>query len=144
MYNEILFCFFDATGVWTQCLVLLLGRHFTAWPTPPALFAFLILGLEYCTYAWASLNHNLPIYASWVTGMTDLQYYAQLIDWDGVLQTFCQGWPWMSILPIFASWVAGITGVSYHTQTPMRILKNKTLWNSVMKAPSPCFLQNIQ
>jgi hypothetical protein len=41
-------------------------------------------------------------------------HHAQLIFWDGILLTFCPGWPQPVIHLISASWVAGIIGMSHH------------------------------
>jgi hypothetical protein len=52
---------------------------------------------------------------SWISGVTDIHHYAQLIDWVGVSITFCLGWAWAPIFLISTSQVV-IAHVGYHTQ----------------------------
>jgi hypothetical protein len=54
------------------------------------------------------LDHDLPIYAFHVAGMTGACHHTQLYQ----LTSFCQDWPWTVILPISAFSVAGITGIN--------------------------------
>jgi hypothetical protein len=62
------------------------------WAMPPDLFTFIVLGIEYCAFVWASLDFNLPIYASHVAAMTGTYHHTQLICWDGISLIFCLGW----------------------------------------------------
>jgi hypothetical protein len=39
-------------------------------PSPPALLTLVIFGTGSCIYVQAGLDHNPPIYVSWVAGMT--------------------------------------------------------------------------
>jgi hypothetical protein len=47
-----------------------------------------------------------------VAGITGVLHHSWLIDWDGILRTFCPGLPWSALLPLSA----GITHVSHHAQ----------------------------
>jgi hypothetical protein len=49
------------------------------------------------------------------------------IGWDGVLQTFCPGWPPTAIVLISASWVARMIGVSHHIWSPLDFWSYSTL-----------------
>jgi hypothetical protein len=52
---------------------------------------------------------------SHTAGITGVYHHVQLIDSDGVLLTFCPGWPQTAILLISISQVAEITGMSHCT-----------------------------
>jgi hypothetical protein len=63
------------------------------------------------------LDHDSPIYAFQVAGMTSTCHHTQLfIGWYEVSLTFCLGWPQTMILIISTSQVARITCVSLHAQ----------------------------
>jgi hypothetical protein len=50
-----------------------------------------------------------------VARLIDAHHNFQLINWDEVSVTFCQGWPWTKTLQMSPSWVAGVTGMNYCT-----------------------------
>jgi hypothetical protein len=75
------------------------------WSMPPVLFAFWLF------WGWGLLF----IWQAWTWVLTDLHHHPT-INWDGVSQTFCPGWPWSSILLIATSRIAMITGLSRFTQ----------------------------
>jgi hypothetical protein len=58
-----------------------------------------------CFCLGLALHHNPPIYASQVAWITVPPHP---VCWDGVLLTFCPGWPWTVILPNSVSQVTGI------------------------------------
>jgi hypothetical protein len=67
-------------------------------------------------YVHVSLDWDPPVYAFHIAGMTSAYHCAQLfIGWDRVLQTFCPGWLWTSILPISASQITRIISMSHYT-----------------------------
>jgi hypothetical protein len=45
----------------------------------PALFLLVIFEIGSCTFAWASLDGDLPVEASCLAGMTGVCYHAQLL-----------------------------------------------------------------
>jgi hypothetical protein len=53
-------------------------------------------------YAWAGLHCNSPIYASPYSWDDNWAPRHPVIGWDGVLETFCLGWPHTAILLISA------------------------------------------
>jgi hypothetical protein len=67
---------------------------------PTYLFAFVTFGIGSCVFPWTSLDCDPPSCAS-LCSLDDtcmLSYPA--ISWDGVLLTFCLGWPQTVILLI--------------------------------------------
>jgi hypothetical protein len=84
------FFFFGGTGVWTQALY-----HFELYLSNlPPFFALVILQVESHIFAqgWTQNITILPT-DSLESRTTDMHHHTQLIDWDGVLLTFCPGWP---------------------------------------------------
>jgi hypothetical protein len=57
----------------------LLDRCFTTWATSPSLFAYVIFGVGYCGFAWASLHFDTSIYASHTAGITGVHHCAQFL-----------------------------------------------------------------
>jgi hypothetical protein len=78
---------------------------------PLALFAFRCLFEEGLTiYAWASLDHTLPISAFHSAGISRHSPHNQLLLVEmGVVWTFCLGWSQIAILPISASRIIGMS-----------------------------------
>jgi hypothetical protein len=73
------FFFFAVLGFELRALCLL-GQGCATWATlPAALSALVTFEIEFHFYAWAGLNHNPPIYASCVTGVTDTCHHAHLL-----------------------------------------------------------------
>jgi hypothetical protein len=80
----------------------------------PSLFTFIIFLIGSHFDVWAGLDHDSPIYASCIAGMTDMYHHTHcFIEWDRVMWTFCQGQHQTLILLISASWVARITGMGH-------------------------------
>jgi hypothetical protein len=78
----------------------------------------LIFGTESHFYAWASLDSDLPVHASYGAGMKSACHHTQLfIGWDGVSLIVRRGYPWTTVFHIFTSQVARITGMSLCTQS---------------------------
>jgi hypothetical protein len=73
-------------------------------------------------YTQTGLDHSSPICASWCSWDDRWVPLHTAIDWDGVLGTFCLGWPWTTILPISTSLVARIIDLSHHAWPVMKIL----------------------
>jgi hypothetical protein len=62
------------------------------------------LEVESHFFAQAGVDSAPSIYASYVAGMTGVHHHTQLfIGEDGVLRTFCLGWPQTLILRVAAS-----------------------------------------
>jgi hypothetical protein len=74
-YNNLLlsptfFFFFFGTGAWTQSLAQVMSQ---------GLFAFVIFVIGSSVSAWAIMDHQLPIYASCIAGMTGMRHHTQLL-----------------------------------------------------------------
>jgi hypothetical protein len=72
-------------------------------PQPFLLWCFLSRVLD---FSWDNLDHNLPLYASFIARMTG-------IGWDGVLLAFCLDWLWTVILLISTCLVITAKSVSH-------------------------------
>jgi hypothetical protein len=103
-------CFLSARA-WTQDLILVKQVLYHLCHTP-AFFALVIFQIGSQVFVWGQ-PCNCPIYASHVAGMTGASHHPWLFCWDGVLLTFCLGWPQSTILTISTSHVAGMIGMSY-------------------------------
>jgi hypothetical protein len=104
---NILGCMYLSQFFWQSWTLHLLSRHSTAWATPPALSALIILEVDSRFFAQGSLDQDLPTYASqqrWGDRCTPPP--PNFFHWDGILLTFCPVWPVTSILPISVSYVA--------------------------------------
>jgi hypothetical protein len=82
---------------------------------PPALLVLVLVIFLIGSHMYPTgLDHNPPIYASHVAGMTGMYHHTQLfIGWDRVLEAFCLGWPQSLILSISISLLARITDMSH-------------------------------
>jgi hypothetical protein len=95
----------------------LLSRHSTAWATPPTLFTLRVLETEsrfLPRLAWSVVLRFYASHCNWDDKWAPP--HPAVFHWDGVLRTFCPGWPGTSILLISAFGVARITGVSHCCQ----------------------------
>jgi hypothetical protein len=90
-------------------------RYSTTWVTPLAPFALVII-FEGLTL-WPGQTTILLFVLAYVTGMTDTHQPCPVIGKNGLLRTFCQGWPWIEIIPISTTQVTRITSLSHHTQS---------------------------
>jgi hypothetical protein len=63
--------------------------------------------------AWTFIFHLCFLY-SWDD--SHMPPSTGFIVWDGVSITFCQGWPWNSIIQLSTSQVARITDVRHHSE----------------------------
>jgi hypothetical protein len=66
----------------------LLGRHFTTWAMPLALFALVILDIGVCfgpRVAWTTFHLFYASSCSWMIGT---HHHTAFSCWDRVLQTF--------------------------------------------------------
>jgi hypothetical protein len=83
-------------------------------------------------YTLVGLSHDLPIYTSYIVGMTGACHQAQLLAKMGISWMFLPGLTlWTMILPMSASWVARITGMRHYAWLEW-ILKDRTgskWWN---------------
>jgi hypothetical protein len=83
---------------------------------PPALYALAIFWIRSCIHVWVSPDHNPPIYASHIDGMTGANHHTQFLFIEmGISQIFCLDWPQTTILPISTCQVARILGLQVWT-----------------------------
>jgi hypothetical protein len=61
------------------------------------------------------LDYDSPLYASHSSWDNRHMPPHPAIDWNGILQTFCLGWPWTNTFPISSFQVAKITDLSHYT-----------------------------
>jgi hypothetical protein len=96
--------FFFFTGVWTQGLTLAREvLHCLSHASSPFCFSYFSDRVS-CFGRGLAFDPNPSTYYFCIAGITP-----SLLAEIGVSLTFCQGWPWTTILPISTSWVAGIT-----------------------------------
>jgi hypothetical protein len=93
----------------------LLGRCSTTWAFLQPFLALVNFGIGSQVFAWAGLDCDSLIYASYIAMMTGAHYHAQLLVKIGILLTFSLGWPSTAIFLITTSQIAGITGMRIHT-----------------------------
>jgi hypothetical protein len=85
-------------------------------PCPQPFFALVISQIGFSISVPADLDHDSPIYASHIPGVTDSHHHGHHVGCDGVLRTICPCWPWTVILSVFASLVAMTLGVRHWAQ----------------------------
>jgi hypothetical protein len=80
---------------------------------PSACFALVTFQKESHFLPRPSLDHAPPSYASLIAGIIGVCHYIGFVGQDGILLTFCLGWPQTVIVLISASQVSGITVVNH-------------------------------
>jgi hypothetical protein len=108
MLINVSFLFVSNTGVWTQ------GLRFTTWAISIAFFTWVFIFRVGSYFCLGQPLTVLPLLCLWDYRV--MCHRNQLVCWDGVLPTFCQGWSQTMILLIFPSQVARIIGMSHCTQ----------------------------